>query len=189
MAIVLASRLESVYLWVSGPDLARRMQATRENDVYLPGLLVPPTVEITTDLAAALADADIVLCVVPSHFARGLWQRALPHLDRKASIFVSATKGLEAGTHMRMSEALAEGLGLGNNAMAALITRGLAEITRLAVAMGAKPKTLAGLAGLGDLVLTCTGDLSRNRRVGIELARGRSLAEITASIPMIAEGV
>src|SRR5258708_31969976 len=108
MAIVLASRLESVYLWVSGPDLARRMQAARENDVYLPGLLVPPSVEITTDLAAALADADIVLCVVPSHFARGLWQRALPHLDPKASIFVSATKGLEAGTHMRMSEVLAE---------------------------------------------------------------------------------
>ena len=81
------------------------------------------------------------------------------------------------------------GLGLGNNTVAALVTRGLAEITRLAVALGGKPATLAGLAGLGDLVLTCTGDLSRNRRVGIELAKGRTLDEILASTNMVAEGV
>ena len=81
------------------------------------------------------------------------------------------------------------GMGLGNNAMAALITRGLAEITRLAVAMGGKPQTLAGLAGLGDLVLTCTGDLSRNRTVGMELAHGRKLDEIVNSMKMVAEGV
>ena len=73
--------------------------------------------------------------------------------------------------------------------MAALITRGLAEITRLAVALGGQATTLSGLAGLGDLVLTCTGDLSRNRSVGIELARGRNLAEIVSSMQMIAEGV
>jgi glycerol-3-phosphate dehydrogenase (NAD(P)+) len=82
-----------------------------------------------------------------------------------------------------------EGLGLGHNALAALITRGLAEVTRLAVAAGAQRDTLAGLAGLGDLVLTCTGHLSRNRHVGIELARGRALDEILASTKMIAEGV
>jgi glycerol-3-phosphate dehydrogenase (NAD(P)+) len=81
------------------------------------------------------------------------------------------------------------GMGLGHNAMAALITRGLAEISRLAVAMGAKPQTLAGLAGLGDLVLTCTGDLSRNRAVGMELARGRKLEEIVSSMKMVAEGI
>ena len=73
--------------------------------------------------------------------------------------------------------------------MAALITRGLAEMTRLAVAMGGKAQTLAGLAGLGDLVLTCTGDLSRNRTVGVELARGRKLDEIVNSMKMVAEGV
>ena len=84
---------------------------------------------------------------------------------------------------------ICQGLGLGNNSIAALITRGLAEITRLAVAMGGKPRTLAGLAGLGDLVLTCTGDLSRNRSVGIELAKGRTLADIVGSTKMIAEGV
>ena len=84
---------------------------------------------------------------------------------------------------------ICHGLGLGNNTMAALITRGLAEITRLAVAMGGRPKTLAGLAGLGDLVLTCTGALSRNRQLGTELAKGRKLDEILASMRMVAEGV
>jgi glycerol-3-phosphate dehydrogenase (NAD(P)+) len=81
------------------------------------------------------------------------------------------------------------GMGLGHNPMAALITRGLAEITRLAVAMGAQPLTLAGLAGLGDLVLTCNGELSRNRTVGVELAHGRKLEEIVSSMKMVAEGV
>ena len=84
---------------------------------------------------------------------------------------------------------ICQGLGLGNNTIAALITRGLAEITRLAIAAGSEAKTLAGLAGLGDLVLTCTGELSRNRRVGIELGKGRSLREILASTYMVAEGV
>lgn len=81
------------------------------------------------------------------------------------------------------------GLGLGHNATAALITRGLAEMTRLAVALGGRPSTLAGLAGLGDLVLTCTGELSRNRTLGVELARGRKLDEIVGSMKMVAEGV
>jgi glycerol-3-phosphate dehydrogenase (NAD(P)+) len=81
------------------------------------------------------------------------------------------------------------GMGLGHNATAALITRGLAEMTRLAVEMGGRAQTLAGLAGLGDLVLTCTGELSRNRMVGVELARGRKLDEIVGSMSMVAEGV
>jgi glycerol-3-phosphate dehydrogenase (NAD(P)+) len=84
---------------------------------------------------------------------------------------------------------VANGLGLGSNAIAALSTRGLAEITRLATALGGKPATLAGLAGLGDLVLTCAGALSRNRQLGIELGRGRALAEILGSMRMVAEGV
>jgi glycerol-3-phosphate dehydrogenase (NAD(P)+) len=82
-----------------------------------------------------------------------------------------------------------QGLGLGSNPLAALITRGLAEMSRLAVALGARPETLSGLAGLGDLILTCTGSLSRNRHVGIELGKGRSLAEILAGMHMVAEGV
>jgi glycerol-3-phosphate dehydrogenase (NAD(P)+) len=101
--------------------------------------------------------------------------------------------GVEIGAAMKNVIAIAagavEGLGLGHNAMAALITRGLVEISRLADAEGGRRETLAGLSGLGDLVLTCTGDLSRNRHVGIELGRGRSLAEILQGMRMIAEGV
>lgn len=82
-----------------------------------------------------------------------------------------------------------QGLGLGSNIIAALITRGLVEIRRLAVALGGRPETLAGLAGLGDLVLTCTGELSRNRQVGIRLGQGQSLPEILASMRMVAEGI
>jgi glycerol-3-phosphate dehydrogenase (NAD(P)+) len=84
---------------------------------------------------------------------------------------------------------ICQGLGLGSNTTAAVITRGLAEMTRLAVAAGGQPGTLAGLAGLGDLVLTCTGQLSRNRQVGFELGRGRTLADITGSMQMVAEGI
>ena len=90
---------------------------------------------------------------------------------------------------MAIAAGAADGLGFGNNARAALITRGLAEMARLAMHMGANPLTLAGLSGMGDLVLTCTGDLSRNRRVGLELARGRSLADVLGEMTMVAEGV
>jgi glycerol-3-phosphate dehydrogenase (NAD(P)+) len=101
--------------------------------------------------------------------------------------------GVEVGAALKnviaIGAGVCKGLGLGNNTLAALITRGLAEISRLAVAMGGEPKTLSGLAGLGDLVLTCSGELSRNRQVGLELARGRTIGDITGSMPMVAEGV
>jgi glycerol-3-phosphate dehydrogenase (NAD(P)+) len=90
---------------------------------------------------------------------------------------------------MAIAAGACQGLGLGANALAALITRGLAEMTRLVVALGGKPETLSGLAGLGDLVLTCHGQLSRNRHVGFELGRGRKLAEILGEMNMVAEGV
>jgi glycerol-3-phosphate dehydrogenase (NAD(P)+) len=90
---------------------------------------------------------------------------------------------------MALAAGMATGLQLGHNALAALITRGLAEMTRLGVARGASPETFAGLAGMGDLILTCTGALSRNRRVGEELGRGRQLDEILAGMTMVAEGV
>lgn len=101
--------------------------------------------------------------------------------------------GVELGGALKNVIAIAagvvEGLGLGHNALAALITRGLAEITRLACAAGGERETTAGLSGLGDLVLTCTGTLSRNRHVGLELARGRALADIVSGMKMVAEGV
>jgi glycerol-3-phosphate dehydrogenase (NAD(P)+) len=101
--------------------------------------------------------------------------------------------GVEIGGALKNIIAIAagvtEGLALGHNALAGLITRGLAEITRLACAAGARRDTLAGLAGLGDLVLTCTGALSRNRHVGVELARGRSVDDVLSGMKMVAEGV
>lgn len=101
--------------------------------------------------------------------------------------------GVELGGAVKNVIAIAagvcEGLGFGHNTIAALITRGLVEMTRLACALGARPETLAGLAGMGDLVLTCTGALSRNRSVGVQLGKGCKLAEITGSMRMVAEGI
>ncbi|HEY7214439.1 MAG TPA: NAD(P)H-dependent glycerol-3-phosphate dehydrogenase [Thermoanaerobaculia bacterium] len=101
--------------------------------------------------------------------------------------------GVELGSAAKNVIAIAagtlSGIGLGHNTLAALITRGLHEITRLGIAYGGQPRTFAGLAGLGDLVLTCTGGLSRNRRIGIDLAAGRSVAEITGETHLVAEGV
>ncbi len=101
--------------------------------------------------------------------------------------------GVEIAASLKNVMAIAvgtcDGLGLGHNARAALITRGLAELARLGVALGADPLTFQGLAGVGDLVLTCTGDLSRNRTLGLRLGRGEKLADITSSTPMVAEGV
>jgi glycerol-3-phosphate dehydrogenase (NAD(P)+) len=270
LAIVLAPRSESLRLWVYEADLARRISDFRVNDIFLPGVKLPENVQVVTDLPITLEGADMVLGVMPSHHARGLYTAMLPYLT-PSMIVVSATKGLEQGSLLRMSQVIeqvieqvvrtpriavlsgptfarevaagnptavvvasstpevarcvqeafsgpslrlytnadptgvevgaalknviaigagiCEGLGLGHNPTAALITRGLAEITRLAMAMGGQAKTLAGLAGLGDLVLTCSGDLSRNRYVGKELGRGRALPEILGSMRMVAEGV
>ena len=137
---------------------------------------------LPTAVVAASSDADAAAQV--QHSFRGNAFRLYASDD---------VAGVEIGGAMKNIIAIAagavEGLGLGHNSMAALITRGLAEISRLACAEGGRRETLAGLSGLGDLVLTCTGDLSRNRHVGIELGRGRSLDEILTGMRMVAEGV
>ena len=101
--------------------------------------------------------------------------------------------GVEVGAALKnviaIGAGICHGLGLGSNSVAALVTRGLAEISRLALMLGGQPRTLSGLAGLGDLVLTATGDLSRNRFVGVELGRGRELADVVSHMMMVAEGV
>ncbi|GAB4198267.1 MAG: NAD(P)H-dependent glycerol-3-phosphate dehydrogenase [Sandaracinaceae bacterium] len=101
--------------------------------------------------------------------------------------------GIELGGALKNVMAIAagvgDGLGFGHNTRAAIITRGLAEMSRLAIKLGANPLTLAGLGGMGDLVLTCTGDLSRNRKVGLELGRGKRIQEILAGMSQVAEGV
>jgi glycerol-3-phosphate dehydrogenase (NAD(P)+) len=126
------------------------------------------------------------------HAAAALTQRALSSTEFRVYTHDDVI-GVELGGALKNVMALAtgilEGLGLGFNSRAALITRGLAEMTRLGVALGAQPATFAGLAGLGDLVLTCTGTLSRNRSVGEEIGRGRSLAEVLTGRETVAEGV
>jgi glycerol-3-phosphate dehydrogenase (NAD(P)+) len=258
-------------LWVHDPALARSLGATRVNEIYLPGFVLPREVAVTNDLGEAAAGADLVLGVMPSAHAPAVYRALAPHLARPP-IFVSATKGLQpgAGGFHRPSEVIEEifasrfpvrvaalsgpsfarevargdptavviasrdlalartlqeefsgptfrlytnddvvgtelggavknviaiaagvcvGLGFGHNTIAALITRGAAEIARLGCALGARRETLAGLAGIGDLVLTATGSLSRNRAVGVALGKGRKLEEILGSMRMVAEGV
>jgi glycerol-3-phosphate dehydrogenase (NAD(P)+) len=134
--------------------------------------------------ALTLASTDAAL-------ARALATRL--HSARMRLYHSTDVVGVEIGgavkNVMAVAVGISDGLGLGQNARAALITRGLAEITRLGLALGALPETLMGLSCAGDLILTATGDLSRNRRVGLELARGRSLADIVAGLGHVAEGV
>jgi glycerol-3-phosphate dehydrogenase (NAD(P)+) len=284
LSIVLSRshKAHELSLWMRDPALAYAVSKTRVNELYFAGCAIPAAVTITSDLALALAKADIIVGAMPSAYARAVYSRALPLIEKTAPVFVSATKGLEPSTHLRITEVLSQvlaqkfsyapavavlsgpsfaleaargdptavvvaspsrqldgnipgvervadyiqaefagpsfrlytnddvvgvelagamknvmaiaagacqGLGLGTNAVAALITRGLAEMARLAMAVGARAETLSGLAGLGDLVLTCTGSLSRNRQLGIELGKGRDLPEIVASTRMVAEGV
>ena len=112
----------------------------------------------------------------------------------KMKVFTSTDLvGVEIGGALKnviaIATGISDGLGLGFNTRAALITRGLVEISRIGTKLGARPETFYGLTGLGDLVLTCTGDLSRNRQLGIQLGKGKSLKEITENIKMVAEGV
>jgi glycerol-3-phosphate dehydrogenase (NAD(P)+) len=269
LAHTLSNIGHSTRLWAFEEEVAVCINEHRENRLFLPGINLPEDISATTSLSRAIGDANYILTAVPSHVCRGIYEQMLPFIRREI-IFVSATKGIETGSLMRMSEVIhhvmekhfapqlavlsgpsfahevargdptaivaasrdraiaqnvqeefssktmrlytsedvigvemggaiknviaiaagvIEGLGLGHNPKAALITRGLAEMTRLACACGARSETLAGLAGMGDLVLTCTGDLSRNRSVGRELGRGRKLEEIIGSMRMVAEGV
>ena len=125
----------------------------------------------------------------------GLGERLREHFSSALFRVYSSTDvaGVELGgavkNVMAIAAGLCDGLGLGHNARAALITRGLAEMSRLGIAMGARPSTFMGLSGMGDLVLTCTGDLSRNRQVGMRLAAGETMAEIASAMHMVAEGV
>ncbi|HYG56079.1 MAG TPA: NAD(P)H-dependent glycerol-3-phosphate dehydrogenase [Burkholderiales bacterium] len=118
---------------------------------------------------------------------------ALLHGGRMRVYYSTDVVGVEIGgavkNVMAIAAGICDGLGLGHNARAALVTRGLAEISRLGAALGASPETLFGLAGAGDLILTATGDLSRNRRVGMELAAGKKLPDVLAALGHVAEGV
>lgn len=120
------------------------------------------------------------------------WQEKLS-TDYFRAYYTDDVAGVEVGgaikNVMAIATGISDGLGFGYNARAGLITRGLAEMARLGIALGGKPETFMGLSGMGDLVLTCTGDLSRNRTVGLKIAEGMTLEEITGSMKMVAEGV
>ncbi len=269
LALVAARAGNRVRLWGHSSEVVTLLKQDRENKIYLPGFALPDSIEPTGDLTGALAGAEIVLTVTPSHVCREIYTKILDHA-RPRMIFINASKGIEVETGMRMEEVVNDvlkdrfgpryvslsgpsfalevardepcaivaashssewakiaqdslstsrfrvytnndvigvevggaiknvmaiatgavnGLGLGYNSAAALVTRGLAEMTRLAVRLGGRADTLAGLAGMGDLVLTCFGNLSRNRHVGYELGRGRGLNDIIGEMREVAEGV
>ncbi len=265
-------RTHNVRLWAHEPEVRESIAAWHVNELFLPRQVIPETVRCTNSFEEALAGAEMVVSVMPSHHTRDVFETMRPHL-RSDMLFVSATKGIENDSLLRMTQVIAEvlasgdnfrprigalsgpsfakevakgdptavtiassdrelaaivqrefsdprfrlytnddvigvelggalkniiaiaagvlfGQELGHNTVAALITRGLAEMTRLVVACGGRAATMSGLAGLGDLVLTCTGGLSRNRTVGVELGRGRKLDDIIAGMHgMVAEGV
>ncbi len=256
-------------LWARRPEQADAINRDRTNPSYLKGTPLPDSLRATSDLGDALDGTELLVVVVPTEANRNLLECVVPALDPGVPV-VSATKGIEQGTHKLVSQIFedvfpedrhhlltylggpsfakevvkgvptavsiaghdeavrqrvqrvfntdrfrvyttpdvvgvevggalknvvaiaagaADGLGFGHNTRAGLITRGLAELSRLAVALGAEPLTLMGLSGMGDLVLTCTGDASRNRRVGIGLGQGKTLSQILDELGEVAEGV
>lgn len=257
-----------VRLWSARPETGRVIQEHRENVLFLPGVPIPPAVELTCDLDAAVAGADLWVSAIPTVYLRDTLTRVRGAIGGSAvPPVVSLTKGIEQGTFLRPSQIVREalgadrvvvlsgpshaeevsrglptsvvaassdeeaaclvqrvftterfrvytnldpvgvelggalknvigvaagicvGLGYGDNALSALITRGLAEMTRLGVALGAEAATFAGLAGLGDLITTCVSPHGRNRRVGERLGRGEKLTAILEGMNMVAEGV
>lgn len=267
-AKVLADSGTETTLWARRAEVATAVNEQHENAEYLPGIRLPYLLSATTDVAAALADADFVVLALPSQTLR---ENLSPwaHLIPPCAILVSLMKGVELGTTKRMSEVIAEvadvastrvavvsgpnlakeialgqpaatvvacedesaavrlqqasyapyfrpytntdvigselggavknvialavgmaeGMGFGDNTKASLITRGLTETARLGAALGADPLTFSGLAGLGDLVATCTSPLSRNRTFGEKLGNGLTVAEVVATQKQTAEGV
>lgn len=255
-----------ISLWGNNPDRVGRVQKTRENSDYLPGLRLPDSVRVTSDLRDC-AGADLIAFVTPSTALRAIAMRLAELVGNDHAMLLSCTKGIEHGTGMRMSQILGEilpkhkiavlsgpnlaaevaqelptatvigchdldcgtslqnflgssrfrvytsaeitaielggalknvfalaagisdGLGLGDNSKAALVTRSLAELVRLGTAMGGRVHAFYGLSGVGDLVVTCYSERSRNHTVGKRLGQGEELAKITASMNMVAEGI
>lgn len=268
MASQLGLKHQHVTLWARSRELSEQLDSTRQNSIYLPGVILPQTVHCTTNIEQAVSNAEIVILTTPSHAIRNTARQLAPYIS-KNTIVVSAAKGLETTSFQRMSEIIAseipqldgrvaaisgpnhaeevgrqqptasvvastlpgvaeviqeaymlpyfrvytnpdiigvelggalkniialaagivEGLGFGDNTKAALMTRGLAEITRLGVALGANPRTFSGLSGIGDLMVTCTSRHSRNRRAGILLGQGKSAEEIQQETHMVVEGI
>jgi glycerol-3-phosphate dehydrogenase (NAD(P)+) len=266
LSVLWAKKRRDILLWGNNPSRVERLRRNRENTDYLPGIRIPDSIGLTSDLKDCAA-ADLIVFVTPSTALREIATRLRGVITNDHAVLLSCTKGIEHGTGMRMSEILHEifpghaiavlsgpnlaaevsrdlptatvlacskseyaaelqnylgsarfriytgeeltgielggalknifaiaagasdGLGLGDNSKAALITRSLAEMIRLGTAMGGNLRTFYGLSGAGDLIATCFSQLSRNRRVGEQLGRGQSLPQITSSMQMVAEGI
>ena len=191
----LLSREAIVVSTVKGIELGTWMRMDQVlqdvlDPVYHPRLVFLSGPSFAREIAAGKPTAVTLACAVES-YAISVQQsissptfRCYTHSDVIGAELGGALKNVIA-----IAVGICDGMGFGQNARAAVMTRGLREITRLAVVMGADPMTFLGLAGMGDLVLTCTGDLSRNRQVGLELGRGRELTEIVAGMHQVAEGI
>jgi glycerol-3-phosphate dehydrogenase (NAD(P)+) len=151
---------------------------------YLSGPTFAAEIAAGTPAAIVLAGRDEAATSVAQEALRALHFRIYSTDDVIGVLIGGALKNVIA-----VGAGVSDGLGFGSNTRVALMTRGLAEITRIGVALGANPLTFAGLSGMGDLVLTCSGDASRNRRVGLALGRGKSMAEVMAEMTQVAEGV
>ncbi|KRL80167.1 NAD(P)H-dependent glycerol-3-phosphate dehydrogenase [Ligilactobacillus equi] len=272
LAKVLVDNGHQVNLWTNMQAQADELNNQHTNEHYMPGLVYPETLVTTTDLKAAVDGADAVLFVVPTKVIRLVSQQLVAVLKelKQKPLLIHASKGLELGSHKRISEVILEevpadlhggmvvlsgpshaeevakqditlitaasedlvaaklvqelfmnnylriytnqdvigvetgaafknviaigagalhGLGYGDDAKAALMTRGLAEISRLGVAFGADPLTFIGLSGVGDLIVTCTSVHSRNWRAGDQLGQGKSLQEVIDNMGMVIEGI
>jgi glycerol-3-phosphate dehydrogenase (NAD(P)+) len=165
-----------------GHEIAQALDRPRSGVLSGPSFALEVARGQPTALVAASRDAAVAALGVAAFHADAL--RVYTSTDPMGVEVGGAVKNVLA-----IATGIADGLGLGLNARAALITRGLAEMARLGQALGARTDTFMGLSGLGDLVLTATGDLSRNRRVGLLLAEGRALADILTSLGHVAEGV
>lgn len=198
MRAVLQEAAPYVRPWIPVVSLAKGLEReTRKRPTeviadLLPGhpagVLAGPN--LAREVLAGYAAASVI-AMPDEHVSRSL--QAL-FTSRVFRVYTSTdVLGCELGGVLKnviaIAAGMAEGLGVGDNTRAMVVTRGLAEVTRLGVALGGQPATFAGLTGLGDLIATCTSPLSRNRRVGEEIARGRTVAEITAETKMVAEGV
>jgi len=191
---IAAARAEAPVIWLckgfesESAHLPHQIAESELQDVARTAVLSGPSfaIEIARGLPAALtlAGADVKLV---SSLARELHSKTLRVYTSEDVIGVEIAGAIK--NVMAIAAGISDGLGLGHNARAALITRGLAEIARLGLRMGGRVETFMGLAGAGDLILTCTGDLSRNRNVGIRLAHGTPIDEVIANLGHVAEGV
>ena len=183
--IVSASKgIETSSLATMAEVIEEALPAARERTAFLSGPSFALEVAREQPTAVAMASHERAAAVRAQELFQAPYFRVYTNSDVIGVELGGAIKNVIA-----IAAGMASGLGLGHNALAALITRGLAEMARVGVALGANPLTFSGLAGMGDLILTCTGELSRNRSVGVALGQGRSIEEILGGMYMVAEGV